>query len=108
MAELTRTICCKVDIDGHAAVLAVTQRAFNEAATWIAGVCWAEGITSQTTAHHRAYGDTRAVCGLGAQLAVCARMKAVEAIKAVQATHRQTCPPFGHVAVCATMRGPIS
>jgi len=95
MTELTRTICCKLDVDGHAEVLAVTQRAFNEAATWIARVCWGKGITNQTTAHHRAYGETRAVFGLGAQLAVCARMKAVEAIKAVKAKHREICPQFG-------------
>jgi hypothetical protein len=68
MTELTRTICCKLDVDGHAEVLAVTQRAFNEAATWIARVCWGEGVTNQTTAHHRAYGETRAVFGLGAPI----------------------------------------
>jgi IS605 OrfB family transposase len=32
---------------------------------------------------------------LGAQLAVCARAKAVEAIKAVKAKKRETCPTFG-------------
>jgi IS605 OrfB family transposase len=94
---LTRTICCKLAADGHAAALAVTQRAFNEAATWIARVCWDEGITNTNTAHHRVYGETRLTFGLGAQLAVCARAKAVEAIKAVQAKqHEQaTCPRFG-------------
>jgi IS605 OrfB family transposase len=44
------------------------------------------------------YGETRKQFGLGAQLAICARMKAVEAIKAVKAKGResqQTCPQFG-------------
>ena len=53
---LTRTVCCKLDVDGHDAALAATQRAFNEAATWIARVCWDEGITNTNTAHHRVYG----------------------------------------------------
>lgn len=47
---LTRTICIKLDIDGHEATLAATQRAFNEAATWIARVCWDENITNTNTA----------------------------------------------------------
>ena len=92
---LTRTICCKLDIDGHDVALTATQRAFNEAATWIARVCWDEGITNTNTAHHRVYGETRLNFGLGAQLAVCARAKAVEAIKAVKAKRRETCPTFG-------------
>jgi putative transposase len=92
---LTRTICVKLDIDGHDAALAATQRAFNEAATWIARVCWDEGITNTNTAHHRVYGQTRERFGLGAQLAVCARAKAVEAIKAVKTKGRDTCPTFG-------------
>ncbi|HEU5368245.1 MAG TPA: transposase, partial [Ktedonobacterales bacterium] len=78
--------------------MAATQRAFNAAATWIAQVCWDEGITNTNTAHHRVYGETRLNFGLGAQLAVCARAKAVEAIKAVKAVkakHRETCPQFG-------------
>jgi IS605 OrfB family transposase len=92
---LTRTICIKLDIDGHDTALVATQRAFNEAATWIARVCWDEGITNTNTAHHRVYGETRLNFGLGAQLAVCARAKAVEAIKAVKAKRRDTCPAFG-------------
>jgi len=92
---LTRTICCKLDVDGHDVVLAATQRAFNAAATWIARVCWDEAITNTTTAHHRVYGETRAPFGLGAQLAVCARAKAVEAIRAIKAKKRDTCPIFG-------------
>ena len=92
---LTRTICIKVDVDGHEASLATTMRAFNAAASWSAQVCWAEGITNTNTAHHRVYGETRARFGLGAQLAVCARAKAVEALKAVKARHRETCPTFG-------------
>src|SRR5262249_1463187 len=89
--------CIKQDVDGHEALLAATQRAFNEAATWIAQVCWDEDITNTNTAHHRVYGETRLNYGLGAQLAVCARAKAVEAIKAVKAKHRDraTCPQFG-------------
>jgi len=37
---LTRTICCKLDVDGHEGALAATQRAFNAAATWMAQICW--------------------------------------------------------------------
>ena len=92
---LTRTICCKLDVDGHDAVLAATSRAFNEAASWIAQVCWDEGITNTNTAHHRVYGETRERFGLGAQLACCARAKAVEAIKATKVKKRDTCPQFG-------------
>ncbi len=92
---LTRTICCKLDVDGHDAALTATQRAFNAAATWIARVCWDEGITNTNTAHHRVYGETRLAYSLGAQLAVCARAKAVEAIKAVKAKKRDTYPTFG-------------
>ena len=92
---LTRTSCIKLDIDGHEAALAATLHAFNKAATWIARVCWDEGITNTNTAHHRVYGETRLNFGLGAQLAVCARAKAVEAIKAVKTKHRETCPRFG-------------
>jgi IS605 OrfB family transposase len=92
---LTRTICRKLDIEDQDAALAATQRAFNAAATWIARVCWDEGIANINTAHHRVYGETRADFGLGAQLAVCARAKAVEAIKATKAKRRETCPTFG-------------
>jgi putative transposase len=92
---LIRTICIKLDVDGHEASLAATQNAFNEAAAWIASVCWQEGITNTNTAHHRVYGETRSRFGLGAQLAVCARAKAVEAIKAVKKQGKETCPTFG-------------
>jgi IS605 OrfB family transposase len=61
----------------------------------VAQVCWHEGITNTNTAHHRVYGQTRADFGLGAQLAVCARAKAIEAIKAVTAKKRETRPTFG-------------
>jgi IS605 OrfB family transposase len=81
---LTRTICIKLDVAGNEAVLAETQRRFNEAATFVAGICWQEGITNTNTAHHRVYGQTRTRFGLGAQLAICARAKAMEAIKAVK------------------------
>jgi hypothetical protein len=67
---LIRTICIKLDVDGHETALAATQRAFNAAASWIAQVCWTEGITNTNTAHHRVYGETRERFGLGAQLAV--------------------------------------
>jgi IS605 OrfB family transposase len=92
---LTRTFCIKLDVDGHEASLAAAQRAFNAAASWVAEVCWAEHITNTNTAHHRVYGETRERFRLGAQLAICARAKAVEAIKAMKAKRRQTCPKFG-------------
>ncbi len=92
---LVRTICIKLDVDGHENILAATQRAFNDAATWISLTCWREGITNTNTAHHRVYGETRSRFGLGAQLAVCARAKAMEAIKAVKTAGKNTCPLFG-------------
>src|SRR5215469_1026018 len=100
---LIRTISIKLDIDGHEAALQETQKNFNEAASWISSVCWEEHITNTNTAHHRVYGETRARFGLGAQLAVCARAKAVEAVKAAYAQERQhkpdgkpiSCPEFG-------------
>jgi putative transposase len=96
LQTLTRTICCKLAMDDQETlILAATQRAFNAAAAWVARVCWDEGLTNTNTAHHRVYGQTRERFGLGAQLAVCARMKAVEAIKAVKAKQRETCPVFG-------------
>jgi IS605 OrfB family transposase len=98
--HLTRTICCKLTMDDQdMTTLAAMARAFNEAATWVAQICWEEGLTNTNTAHHRVYGETRTQFGLGAQLAVCARMKAVEAIKAVKAKPQEieiaTCPQFG-------------
>ena len=53
---LTRTICIKLDVNGHDAVLQETQKRFNAAASWIATVCWDERITNTNTAHHRVYG----------------------------------------------------
>jgi len=67
---LTRTVCCQLEVDTHETTLAVTQRAFNAAASWIAQVCWEEGIINTNTAHHRVYGETRLNYELGAQLAV--------------------------------------
>ncbi len=100
---LTRTICIKLDINGQDAVLQETQKRFNEAASWIATVCWDERITNTNTAHHRVYGQTRSQYGLGSQLACCARAKAVEAVKAARTQEKErkphqkplTCPQFG-------------
>src|SRR5450755_3985731 len=92
---LTRTVCVKLNVGDHAPALAATQAAFNQAATWIALVCWVEHITNSNTAHHRVYGETRTDFGLGAQLACCARAKAMEAIKAGKAKGAETCPAFG-------------
>jgi putative transposase len=92
---LTRTVCVKLDVGENSPALTATQAAFNEASTWIALVCWDEHITNTNTAHHRVYGETRARFGLGAQLACCARAKAVEAIKAGKVKGRDTCPAFG-------------
>src|SRR6266852_4602806 len=91
---LTRTICIKLDVNGHDAVLQETQKHFNEAASWIASVCWDERITNTNTAHHRVYGETRSRFGLGAQLAVYTRAKAVEAVKAARTQEKETCPQF--------------
>src|SRR5258708_4965759 len=92
---LIRTISIKLDIDGNEAALQETQQQFNAAASWIAALCWEEGITNTNTAHHRVYGETRSRFGLGAQLAVCARAKAVESIKATRSKKGETCPQFG-------------
>jgi putative transposase len=101
--SVIRTISIKMDVDGHEAKLQETQQAFNAAASWIASICWEEHITNSNTAHHRVYGETRTHFGLGAQLAVCARAKAVEAVKAARTQEKQrnpdekpiTCPGFG-------------
>src|SRR5215472_7936823 len=92
---IIRTVCVKLDVNGHETVLRDTMKVFNEAASWIAQVCWDEDITNTNTAHHRVYGETRERFDLAAQLAICARAKAVEAIKAVKVKHRETCPRFG-------------
>ncbi len=92
---LIRTISIKLDIGEHEAALQETQQQFNAAATWIASLCWDEHITNTNTAHHRVYGETRTRFGLGAQLAVCARAKAVESIKATRSKKSETCPQFG-------------
>ncbi len=92
---LIRTVSIKLDIGDHETALHETQQAFNAAASWIASVCWDEHITNTNTAHHRVYGETRRHFGLGSQLAVCARAKAVESIKATKAKHSETCPVFG-------------
>src|SRR6266480_500733 len=99
---LIRTISIKLDIGEHETALQATQRAFNAAASWIASICWNEHITNTNTAHHRVYGETRTRFGLGAQLAVCARAKAVEAVKAARTQEKQrkpdqnpiSCPQF--------------
>src|SRR6266480_1678068 len=82
--NIIRTISIKLDVNGCDALLQGTQQAFNAAASWIASICWEEHITNTNTAHHRVYGETRARFGLGAQLAVCARAKAMEATRAVR------------------------
>jgi len=93
--KLVRTVCVKLDVGSHDAALTGTMRCFNEAAAWIAQVCWSEKISNTNTAHHRVYGETRTRFGLGSQLAVCARAKAVEAIKAGKQRMKETCPQFG-------------
>jgi putative transposase len=101
--SIIRTVSIKLDINGHETVLRATQHAFNAAASWIASVCWEEHITNTNTAHHRVYGETRSRFELGAQLAVCARSKAVEAVKVTRAQEKQhkpeqkpiSCPQFG-------------
>jgi len=96
--KLVRTVCVKLDVGEHGDVLARTMRTFNAAATWIAQVCWNEKITNTITAHHRVYRETRERYGLGSQLAECARLKAVEAIKAGKQRLVTTCPVFGERA----------
>jgi len=93
--KMVRTVCVKLDVGPHDVVLTATMRSFNEAATWIAQVCWSEKISNTNTAHHRVYQETRTRFGLGSQLAVCARAKAVEAIKSGKQRMKATCPTFG-------------
>ena len=93
--KLVRTVCIKLDAGTHDAALTSTMRCFNEAASWVAQVCWSEKISNTNSAHHRVYGETRTRFGLGSQLAVCARAKAVEAIKAGKQRMKETCPTFG-------------
>lgn len=46
----------KLDVGAVVPALIGTARRFNAAATWIACVCWDDGITNTNTAHHRVYG----------------------------------------------------
>jgi len=95
----------KLDVGASAPALVETARRFNAAATWIARVCWDEGITNTNTAHHRVYGQTRAAYGLGAQLAVCARAKAMEAIKAARTAQAREQAAYAARAKKAAMKG---
>jgi putative transposase len=102
----TRTVCCKVAIDGVADLaLRQTQIAFNRAATYCAAVAWDQGVTNKNKLHYLVYAESRATYGLGAQLACCARDKAAEAVRAVRAAPERrdrdtdqiipkTCPTF--------------
>jgi len=56
----------------------------------MAWVCWNELTATTNTAHHRVCGESRLAAGLGAELAVCARAKPVQAVKAVYARKRDT------------------
>jgi hypothetical protein len=92
---LIRTVAVRLDVNGHAPLLFETAAAFNAAATWIARVCWDEGITNTNTVHHRVHGETRPRFGFGAQPAVRARAKAMEALKATRKKDSARCPTFG-------------
>ncbi len=93
--NVIRTVCVKLDINGHNATLTDTMKMFNAAASWIAQTCWDENITNTNTAHHRVYGETRNRFGLLAQLAIHARVKAMEAIASVKKKKDASCPQFG-------------
>jgi IS605 OrfB family transposase len=102
----TRTVCCKLTVDASADdALRETQAVFNAAASYCARISWEQGITNKNKLHHIVYGPTRAIYGLGAQLACCARDKAAEAVRAVRAAPERrdkqtdqlipkTCPAF--------------
>ena len=92
---IIRTVCVKLEVNGHETILLHTMKVFNEAASWIAQTCWDENITNTNTAHHRVYGETRMRFALASQLAINARAKAMEANKSVKQKHRETCPQFG-------------
>lgn len=93
--KITRTISCKLAIrPDDAPLLTATQAAFNAAATWCATIAWQHGISNKNTLHFQVYRETRARFGLGAQLACCARDKAVEAIRAGRERGATTCPTF--------------
>ena len=94
---LTRTVCIKLDVSKHDTVLTATQAAFNKAATWMASVCWAEGITNTNSAHRRVYGETRSRFGQGAQLACCARAIAQHACRSGGLPHGPWYLPTNHV-----------
>ncbi len=95
--EMIRTICCKLTLDSTAdTALRATQTAFNAAASWCAALGWQLGIANKITLHDHVYYPIRAQFALGAQLACCARDKAIEAIKAAhQHGVEARCPTFG-------------
>ena len=95
VATTTRTICCKLSIRSDDGVLlTTTQAAFNAAASWCATMAWQQGIINKNALHFVVYRETRARFGLGAQLACCARDKAIEAIRAGRIRGESACPSF--------------
>jgi putative transposase len=91
----TRTICCKVALAGAAdTALRETQQAFNRAASYCVSVAREQRVTSKNKLHHIVYGPTRAIYGLGAQLACCARDKAAEAVRRARQDKKADCPTF--------------
>jgi putative transposase len=94
--EITRTICCKLNLEPQAnQLLLETQVAFNAAASWAATIAWNDQISDKRALHDAVYYPIRAQFGLGAQLSCCARDKAIEAVLATRQYHENaTCPIF--------------
>lgn len=90
--KLTRTIKLKLDIPINA--IKPTIEAYTKAFNFVCQSGWNDSDSNGVSLHNKTYSDTRAY--LPSQLAVSARMKATEAIKAVKARikkkQKATCP----------------
>jgi putative transposase len=90
--ELTRTIKLKLDIPVEA--IQPTVDAYTKAFNFVCQIGWNDSDYNGVSLHNKTYAFTRD--SLPSQLAVSARMKATEAIKAVQARvkkkQKATCP----------------
>jgi putative transposase len=90
----TRTVACKLEVDGSTDnLLRRTMAAFNAAAAFCARVAWANNIRDTTKLHKQVYKKTREKFGLNAQLAVCARNKGLAAVRGSR-TRKGSMPVF--------------
>ncbi|MBT9141512.1 MAG: hypothetical protein DDT30_02104 [Dehalococcoidia bacterium] len=90
--RLTRTVKTKLNILPE--IIKPTIEAYTQAFNYVCKTGWQDGDTNGVSLHHKTYRETRKY--LPSQLAVSARMKATEALKATRTRLRKgqkaTCP----------------